>query len=165
MIEEEAIVIAREGEFAWVEAQRGSTCGACSLNKGCGTSALARMLGNRAARTRALNSAAAEVGDRVVVGLDEGVLLQGSLALYLVPLVSMVGFAIFGEFLASQWLISGEAWTIALGLVGLAAGGLWVRGFTRRVSRDPRYQPVVLRRQSAPAAVPVRIHDVPRRVS
>ena len=31
-------------------------------------------------------------------------------------------------------------------VIGLIAGLLWVRGFTRRIHNDRRYQPVVLRR-------------------
>lgn len=164
MIEETGIVVAREGEFAWVEAQRGSVCGACSVSKGCGTSALARLLPNRSARTRALNSAQADVGEHVVLGLNEGALLQGSVAVYLVPLLSLVGFAVLGETLAGQWLIGSEAWTIGFGALGFLAGGFWLRGFTRRITRDPRYQPVVLRR-SAAASAPAVIHPAPRRVS
>lgn len=165
MIEETGTVVAREGEFVWVEAQRGSVCGACSVSKGCGTSALARLLPKRSARTRALNTAQADVGDRVVVGLDESALLQGSLAVYFVPLLSLVGFAVLGESLAAQWLVRGEAWTIAFGAFGLLAGGLWLRRFTGRIDRDPRYQPVVLRQASARAASATIIHSAPRRAS
>jgi len=41
MIEETASVVALEDDFAWVETQRKSTCGACAVNKGCGAATLA----------------------------------------------------------------------------------------------------------------------------
>jgi sigma-E factor negative regulatory protein RseC len=41
MIEETARDVALEDDFAWVETQRKSTCGACVVNKGCGAATLA----------------------------------------------------------------------------------------------------------------------------
>jgi positive regulator of sigma E activity len=36
--------------------------------------------------------------------------------------------------------------SVVFGLVGLAIGFLWLRGFSARIRRDPRFQPVALRR-------------------
>ena len=63
MIEETAIVVKCEGKFAWVEAQRQTTCGNCAASKGCGTSVLAKVVGKKAARMRALNPIEAQLGD------------------------------------------------------------------------------------------------------
>lgn len=163
MIEEQATVVAREGDYVWLEAQRASVCGACSVSKGCGTSALASLFGRRAARTRALDPLGVKVGEQVVIGLQEGALVQGSVAVYLVPLLAMLGFALLGEALAGQWHAgSGEGLSAVFGIFGLFVGGVWLRGFTRRIARDRRYQPVVLRR--APRAATV-LNYAPTRVS
>lgn len=146
MIEEQATVTQLEDGFAWVETQRQSACGSCAANKGCGTASLDRLLGRRTARLRALNQAGARAGDRVVIGLREGALVQGSFAVYMVPLLALGAGAILGDTLAGQLGAgAGDAYAALFGGLGFLLGGLWLRGFSRRVARDPRYQPVILR--------------------
>lgn len=146
MIEETAQVISTEGEFVWVETQRQSTCGGCAANQACGTATLAKVLGNRRTRVRAINRDGARVGDRVVVGIDESALIRGSLAVYAVPLLGLLVGAVLGGLLSERLLIDGESLTLGLGIAGLLGGLVWLRGFTRRIRSDSRYQPVVLRR-------------------
>lgn len=145
MIEETARVVAIEGEFAWVQTERRSTCNACSANGACGTSVLAKVLGQRRTQVRALNSIGAGLGDHVIVGLAEDALVRGSLAIYAVPLVGMIALALMGELFAPFGL-RGDAPAVAGGAIGLALGLFWVRRFSRRVRADSRYQPVILRR-------------------
>ena len=146
MIEESAQVIATEGDFVWVETQRQSTCGGCAANQACGTATLAKVLGNRRTRVRALNHDGAQVGDTVVIGLDETALIRGSLAVYAMPLLAMFTGGIVGALLSERWAVGGEALTLGLGVAGLIAGLLWLKSFSRRIRDDSRYQPVVLRR-------------------
>lgn len=146
MIEETARVVAAEGEFVWVETQRQSTCGGCAARQGCGTATLAKVLGRRRTRVRALNRDAARVGDRVVVGIDEQALVRGSLAVYAVPLLGLLAGGVLGALLQTRLQLAGEALTLVAGVAGLIVGLLWVKGFTRRIRGDSRYQPVVLRR-------------------
>ncbi len=150
MIEETARVVAIDGEFALVETQRKSACDSCSVKKGCGTGALSKVVGKRANRFRVLNCISARVHDRVVVGIEEQALVRGSLALYAVPIVTMLVAALF-----AQWFFShaeGEGWVILSALVGLAVGFAWVNAYSRRVAVDPDYQPVVLRLADAGAS-------------
>jgi len=146
MIEETARVVAAEGEFVWVETQRQSTCGGCAARPGCGTATLAKVLGRRRTRVRALNRDAARVGDRVVVGIDEQALVRGSLAVYAVPLLGLLAGGVLGALVQTRLQLAGEALTLIAGVAGLIAGLLWVKGFTRRIRSHSRYQPVVLRR-------------------
>ncbi|HEY9198949.1 MAG TPA: SoxR reducing system RseC family protein [Gammaproteobacteria bacterium] len=149
MIEESAQVVALEdaaGEYVWVETQRQSTCGGCAANQACGTATLAKVLGTRRTRVRAINHGAAKLGDRVIVGIDEAALIRGSLAVYAMPLMTLLGGGIVGALLSERLQVTGEALTLGLGLAGLVGGLLWLKGFTRRIRDDSRYQPVVLRR-------------------
>ena len=147
MIEERARVISVDQGHAWVETQRRSTCGSCAASKGCGTSVLARVLGNRRSRVCAIDPVGVRLGDEVMVGIAESALVRGSLAVYTVPLIALLGAALAARGL---WPAAGEPTVVLSGLGGLAAGLVWVRLFARRVSRDPRYQPVILRRVGAP---------------
>lgn len=150
MIEETATVVKCEGEFAWVEAQRQTTCGNCAANKGCGTSVLAKVIGKKVARMKAINKAEAHVGDRVIVGMNEAALVKGSLAVYLLPLIFMMLFAVTGKVVAAQMAWPTEAVVILFAVIGLVTAGLWLKSFTRRIQHDNEYQPVVLRRLPTP---------------
>jgi sigma-E factor negative regulatory protein RseC len=152
MIEEEARVTATEGDFAWVEKERRAACDGCAVNKGCGTAVLSKVLGRRRARVRALNAAGARVGDEVVIGIREQALVQGSVLVYAVPLLALL----VGAALGAQLGGGSEGLSVLLGMGGLGLSLLWVHRYaTRRLSRDTRYQPVILRRVGQ-AAFPVR---------
>ena len=148
MIEERAQVVALNAEGVWVETQRRTACGQCSANKGCGTATLAKVLGNKRSRVRALNPKATSVavGDEVVIGIDEQALVRGSLAVYTVPLLSLFVFGLLGQLLGTQLLFGDSEWlSIGLSIFGLILGFAWVRRFTGRIASDERYQPVLLR--------------------
>ncbi|MCG5512642.1 SoxR reducing system RseC family protein [Ectothiorhodospira shaposhnikovii] len=155
MIEETARVIAvDEAGFAWVETERKTACGTCSVQKGCGTSVIAKLFGQRRTQVRVIDPVGVSLGEEVIIGLDESALVRGSLAVYILPLLCMLVFAALGQWL---WGGHGELPVVAAGLTGLLAGLGAVGGFTRRIRRDPRYQPVVVRRLGPPA---IRIHGV-----
>jgi len=150
MIEETAVVVKCDGEFAWVEAQRKSACGQCGVNKACGTGTIAKIWGQKTSQMKAVNKVQAHEGETVLIGLQESALVQGSLIIYLLPIVSLVLFAIFGELMAEQWqLASTEATSIVFGVIGFALAGVFVKIFSRHIQSDIRYQPVILKRLSA----------------
>lgn len=149
MIEETALVVKCEGDFAWVEAQRKSACGQCSVNKACGTGTIAKIWNQKTTQMKAINKAQAHEGESVLIGLQENALVQGSLIIYLLPIVSMILFAIFGEQMAEQWqLASAEVTSIVFAIIGFALAGIFVKIFSRHVRSDVRYQPVILKRLS-----------------
>ena len=62
MIEESGRVVAVEGDFAWIESERSSACSGCAVRKGCGTSAIAKLFGQRRVQLQVLNRIHARVG-------------------------------------------------------------------------------------------------------
>jgi sigma-E factor negative regulatory protein RseC len=148
MIEESGQVVELDGEFAWIESERSTACGGCAARKGCGTGAIARVLGQRPVRLRVLNRVNAAVGDRVVVGISETGLLKGSLAVYAAPLAALFAGALGGHYLAALlWPAVRDPLAIAGAVIGLSAGLLWLRNFGQRTGNHAAYQPVVLRKQ------------------
>lgn len=135
------------GGDVWVETRRQSTCSGCAAEKGCGTAALSRVLGQRRTRVRVLAAMPLQVGDQVVIGIAERALVRGSLAVYATPVALLLLGAVLGEAGAGSGLWdSAELGSLVLGLGGLAAGLVWLKHFTRRIQNDHNYQPVVLRR-------------------
>ena len=148
MIEESAQIVECVGTVAWVETQRTSTCGSCAASKGCGSAALAKVLGRRRTRVRVLNGVQASVGEQVIIGLQERALLKGALAIYLVPLFGLLAGALLGVLLAERLLVVNvDIVSMAFGGIGAAVGLLWLRYYARSIRNDERYQPVVLRRE------------------
>jgi sigma-E factor negative regulatory protein RseC len=149
VIEEHARVVALGDEDVWVETQRRSACGQCAAGHSCGTAVLGKVLGNKRSRVRILNPSATvlSVGDEVVIGIEEKAMIRGSFHLYALPLLSFFLFAALGQVLTQQLLLGhSEAMTIGFGMLGLGVGFAWVKHFSRAISDDAHYQPVLLRR-------------------
>ncbi|MEE4379566.1 MAG: SoxR reducing system RseC family protein [Candidatus Competibacteraceae bacterium] len=141
MIQEQARVVAIGEGYAWVETQRQTSCGACSANKGCGTAALAKVLGQRRTHIYALTQIPLKVGDEVIIGIAEQALLQSSLAVYLVPLLTFFTGAVLGRVIFS---FDSEPMIITFGLLGLIVGFVWLWFFNRQIRADNRFQPLIL---------------------
>lgn len=162
MIEESATVTRTEGQWAWLQTERNSSCGKCSARSGCGVSLLNNLGQPRQQPIKALNRAHAASGDQVIVGIDEQALVRGSAMVYLSPLLGLFGGAALGEALA-PWngLISANATSILLGIGGLAAGLYHLWHYSQRSRNDPRYQPIVLRTQPV-QALPIELQPPTR---
>lgn len=131
-METSARVVRLEGELAWVRTESPSSCGACG-GKGCGSSLFARLWHPREPEYAVLNPIAAEVGEAVVVGIEEGALWRAALSGYLMPLFLLLS----GAFVGAVW---SEPAAIAGGLLGLVAAGVWLK------LRPAMAPPVILRR-------------------
>ncbi len=154
MIEEHARVVAIEGEYALVETQRKSTCESCSVNKGCGTAVVSKALGRSAIQFKAINRISARVNQQVVIGIDEGWLLRGSFAAYIVPLFLMLLCAGIGEMIGDRlWHGGAEGVTILAALLGLLAGFFWLRRYTANLRQRNLCQPEILRSASNEAHI------------
>lgn len=102
MVEQQATVMSIEGDQLVLEAETQSSCQSCEVKSGCGTSVLSQWVGKKFTRFQAKNTIQASVGDQVVVGLSETALVQGSLAIYFLPLLGMIIFALAADILFSQ---------------------------------------------------------------
>lgn len=142
MIEEQAEVSDIDGVHAWVSCRAQQDCPRCAAGQGCGGGLLGRWLGDRLHRVRVVHQGGLSVGDCVVIGLEERMLVRATLIVYGIPL-----FALFAGAALGGWLGGGsEAWTVTGGALGLAGGFSWLKWFSRKIRGDRRYQPVVLRR-------------------
>ena len=66
-MEEQAHVVEIADGVAWVEKERQTQCGGCSLRNGCGSAVLSKVLGARRNRIQVIDPLAVRVGDRVVI--------------------------------------------------------------------------------------------------
>lgn len=148
MIEEPGRVIAVEAGAVWVETQRSSTCSGCSAKNGCGQGLMDRLgVRERRGLIRALSDLPLNVGDSVVIGIRESVLLRGALLVYLFPLI-----ALFASSLLALELGVAEPYVMLAGIGGFLLSWLAVRKRSQQTACDPALQPVVLRAMFAGAA-------------
>ncbi len=129
MVEEQAEVVAISHEGTWVEAVRQSSCGSCESKKaGCGVSALGKVVGKKRVRLHVQNPVNAQVGDHVVVGIHERILLRQTGLLYLMPLLGLFIGGLAGQWLAEQWLPDQtDLGAIFFGLFGLGLAMRWMK--------------------------------------
>ena len=89
---------------------------------------------------RALCDCHLSVGDSVVIGIRESVLLRGALLVYLFPLI-----ALFASSLLASELGASEPYVMLAGISGFVLSWLAVRKRSQQTACDPALQPVVLR--------------------
>ncbi len=148
MIEEQGRIVAVEPGAVWVETLRKSTCSSCSVKAGCGQSLLDQLgASGRRGFVRALSNLQLDVGDRVIIGVREDLLVRGSLLVYLLPLLGLFAAAVSAEQVGLS-----EPWVILSALFGFLLACCAVRWRSRITAGDPALQPVVLRALLASAA-------------
>jgi sigma-E factor negative regulatory protein RseC len=148
MIEEQGRVVALEPGAVWVETLRKSTCSSCSANAACGQGLMDRLgVGRQRGYVRALSQMQLAVGDTVIIGVREDLLVRSSLLIYLLPLLGL-----FAAALLANGLGLSEPLVILFGLLGLSTTWLMVRWRAARVAENPFLQPVVLRTLLVPVS-------------
>ena len=100
MIEEEAIVISKDKEFAEVDIIRTKPCGLCGKTQGCGNSIWGKVFSFKKRKIQIRNNINAKVGEKVKLIIEENYLLKTSLLLYGVPL-----FSLFAGMIASEYFL------------------------------------------------------------
>lgn len=139
MLEETGTVVEAGPEFILVETQSRSACSHCSTDN-CTTSVVSKLFGVKRNRLQLENSLGAKLGDRVVIGIRDDLLVKASLWAYLLPLIVMlISVALVGILGAGEGLQS----LVALG--GLVLGLTLVRGSSGKGSYQKHFRPQLLR--------------------
>ncbi len=129
MIEEIAVVTKKIDSQVHLEIERRTACGICGQTRGCGNATFGKMLGHQQGEIKAQNAINANVGDRVVVGIEESLFLNATILLYVVPLVALFVGAGLAEILFDQ-----EFLVILGAILGLFLGFFAVKKYTNRAN-------------------------------
>lgn len=122
MLTEVARITAIGDSCLWVETQRKAQCHRCSANKACGHSLLNKIHHNRINQIKVMAEDPSplehlNVGDSVLIGIEDKMILRISLMFYLLPLTGLLIFALFAFLLSVS-----EGIAIISGLTGLGLG-------------------------------------------
>lgn len=130
MLEERAVILAVEQDvdgqsIARLEITRKTACGLCGQTRGCGNSLWGKIFAHKSGSFMAQNAIRAQVGDGVIVGIDESAVMKSALLLYMLPLAVMFAAAILASGLTTSPLA-----VLLAAVAGLALGLLWVKAHT-----------------------------------
>lgn len=150
MIEEQATVVEVNAEQIIVQTLRKTSCNSCGANKGCGTAVLAKVIGQKHSLVtvpKAKNiQPELSPGDQVIIGINESMLLSGSILAYMAPLGCMIGFAMMASWLGEMLSWSGELHIIFSAFVGLFAGLQLARFSITKGSHRSDFAPVLIKK-------------------
>lgn len=148
IIEEAGRVVALEGDQAWVVTERRSACGSCAANKGCGTGIMARAFSSgRQIKIKVRNAVDAVVGDEVVLGIDDRVLLRSSILMYLFPLLALMLGAFAGDVINDAVRVSDTDYLSAVtGVLAMMFAFGWLHHRPGLLATSGDCQPRILRR-------------------
>ena len=141
MIEETATVVAATPDFIWVEARARSACSSCGTQDSCATSSVSKLFGMRRQQLRLPNQFASSVGEQVIIGVEDQVMVTASLAAYILPVVLMLGAAIIADVQGMS-----DRQQAGIALLGLLLGLLGAGMLTSNRRMNRYFQPQLLRR-------------------
>lgn len=142
MILETGRIVAVESDSLWVETIQTSSCDTCRAEQGCGQRLMAKFSGHTSyirVLLQGRDAAQYHLGEQVNIGVPEAVVANGSMIVYLLPLLTMMLFSGL-----AHWQLEREPITITAALIGLCLGGLAVRLHAYQTRNDPRLQPVLV---------------------
>lgn len=123
MIETTATVIKIDDQHIWVASNPSSACDACRQKTSCASN----VLGSVAKQKSVLVDSpfALTLGDEVLIGVDEKLLLRSSLLLYLLPLLGLFIGAGVAESILTDNTPYRDVWQASSALMGLLLA-LWL---------------------------------------
>ena len=157
MIEERGRVMAVDGRQLQVAVERQSACGSCKARAACGQGLMQALKPGRCHEVTALCEFSVRVGDVVVLGVEESLVLRGAILVYLLPLLALLAAAVVADHLGLS-----EGWIILSALAGFAVAVCCLYLYNRSLSGRTAVLPQVVRVEPPVGqAVPASIRWLP----
>ena len=152
MLSETGRIVAIDEKSIWVETIQVSTCGSCSVKKGCGQSLLNQMYDGRRHHIEIPLHSVQEnfsLGDQVTLEIPEDAIVKGALALYLLPLLMLITGAYLWQLLSIEFSLENELIALFGAVIGFVSGLLFVRGINGFWAKSAGFQPCISKNHSA----------------
>lgn len=146
MIEEIATVTAVNSKNITLESDVKSTCSGCQQIDSCGSGQVSKAFPQKKLHLTLTSHLLLTVGDKVIIGLSEKVLLSTAWQVYLLPLIGLFIGALFGQYCLSNGLIKYEFIAI---IFSCFSGYLGYLLSSKRVNQQEKHKqltPVILRK-------------------
>ncbi len=145
MIEETAKVIAIKNRHITVESVVKSSCSGCQQIDSCGSGQVAKAFPQKKLLMQFSSDFPVNLGDIVVIGLSEAILLKSAWQVYMWPLLGLIFGALAGQSMVEQGLVNHEIVAIALSFVFGYLGFYLARRKQSSMASSRQWSPVILR--------------------
>ncbi|HPY41301.1 MAG TPA: SoxR reducing system RseC family protein [Thiolinea sp.] len=149
MIEQTARVVSTQHNHAWVLPLNSMACNSCSTKASAGCSNAFSFLSSAKAKCEPIyvqNPLHAKPGEEVVIGTQGNTLVMYSVLAYLLPLISMLVFAILGSQVFQALQLPQEGGAVLAGIAGLFSGFKLANWLATRMNQaSDTMHPVILR--------------------
>lgn len=140
MLEESAIVVKIANGQTWVVGTQNNACAACAQKTSCSSTALASVLKKKPVPVD--NELVLQLGDTVIVAIDESVLLRAAFSLYILPLIALFIGAGIADSLVNPITAYADLW-----IAGSALTSLTLALFIQKHTSFNHYaRPVVIKK-------------------
>jgi sigma-E factor negative regulatory protein RseC len=148
MIEEQATVVSIDDDNITVTSNIKSACGGCQQVDNCGSGQVAKAFPQKKLSLTLKSSLVLELGDNVVLGLNESALLHSAWQVYLWPLIGLLLASWAGEWLVINGILGHEIFAIVLGVIGGFLGFSLAKRQQLSSAACAKLAPKILRRES-----------------
>ncbi len=131
MLEETVQISKAEKDFIWIKVEAGNSCKQCA-SSGCQTKVISPLFAGKSSYLQLNNYLACKVGDKVVIGIPDSLLVRSAMTVYLLPLIMMIIFTVF----ANKTGFSDELQSL-IALFSLGGGFFLIHLFKRKKSHLP----------------------------
>lgn len=140
-----ATVIAVEPGVITVTCQQQTSCGHCASRDSCGTGIVSKAVPGRSHLVQIATQTRVSIGEVVEIGLPEQSMLHSAVLVYVLPLLSLVLGAVFGQWWFVELAGGGELGVILTAVLSAAAGLLLARRLAKRLEGNSAYKPNLIR--------------------
>jgi sigma-E factor negative regulatory protein RseC len=140
LVTEEGIVLRTDSEAAWVKTVRSSACEGCTAKGSCHS-----MGGNKEMEVKALNTAGARIGDRIVLSFESAALLKATFLIYVFPIILLIIGAVLGQMLAPFIEFSPAGLSVVLGFAFFFTALFIMKVRANKMAKKDAYQPKIIK--------------------
>ena len=137
---EQGVVLRTDSQTVWVKTVRSGACEGCSAKGSCHT-----MGGGQDMEVKALNTAGARVGDRIVLSYETPSFLKATFLIYVFPIILLIAGALLGQMLAASLDLNPTAISIILGFAFFFIALIIVKSRANKMAPKNEYQPKVIK--------------------
>jgi len=145
MIEQQAQVVAIDNTEVTVESLVSSSCSGCKQVESCGSGQIAKAFPQKKLKVTLQTELPVKIGDFVMLGLSEEILLKSAWQVYIWPLIGMIFGGFLGQWLLEQNHLVSEIFAIAISLSGGLLGFYFARNQQNKLANCPQWAPVIMK--------------------
>ena len=135
---EQGVVLRTDSGTAWVKTFRSSACEGCTAKGSCHG-----MGGEQEVEVKAINTAGARIGDRIVLSVETTSLLKATFLIYVFPIILLLVGAALGQVLAPFIELDPSVLPVLLGFAFFSAALIIIKARANKMAQKNDYQPKV----------------------